>query len=75
MIVDLFHDLIDGLGLDDLSAVVTIAIAELRKQQSQIVVDLRQRAYRTSGISDPFILFNGDGRREAAAVVYLWPFS
>src|SRR6185436_14563620 len=65
-----FHDLVDHLahglrGQRD-AMIRTARDAGAREQQAQVVVDLRDRTHRGTGVVRGRLLLDGDGRREAS---------
>ena len=61
----LIDDLLRRLRLDRPAAVVAVRMAHPRPQQSQVVVDLRDRADRRARVPRGGLLVDRDGRREA----------
>ena len=62
---DLIDDLVDRLAADLLAALRAVRHADTRPQQTQIVVDLRDRADGRARIFTGGLLVDGDGRTHA----------
>ena len=65
----LVHDLADRLALDLAPAVGTVRVADAREQESQVVVDLGDRADRRPRVLARALLVDGDRRREPVDLV------
>ncbi len=61
---DLVHDLRNRLGSDRFAAFVAVRLAHPGEEETEIVVDFRDRRNGGSGIPAGGFLFNGDGRRQ-----------
>ena len=68
-LADLVDHLVDRLLRDGLAALRAVRMAGARKQQAQVVVDLRDRADRRARVVARRLLVNRDGRREAVDLV------
>ena len=62
---DLIDDLVDGLVLDLPSADRTVRYTDAGVHETHVVVDLRQRTHRGTGVLRGRLLVDGDGRRQA----------
>ena len=62
---DLVDDLVDGLVLDLPSADRTVRHADAGVHETHVVIDLRQRTYRGTGVLGRRLLVDGDGRRQS----------
>ena len=68
---DRVGDLLHRLGGDLPPALITMGFTDSRKEQAQIVVDLRDRADRRAGVFACCLLLYGDGRRKALDGVHV----
>ena len=68
-LADLIDHLVDRLLRDGLTALRTVRMADARKEQSEVVVDLRDRADGRARVVARRLLVDRDGRREAVDLV------
>ena len=68
----LVNNLVNGLLVNLLAALRAVRRADTRPQQTQVIVNLGNRAHRRARVLGCCLLVNGDRRRQAIDVVHIW---
>ena len=68
---NLVDDLVDGLLADLTAALGTVGRTDPRPQKAQIVIDLRHRTYRGTGIFTGGLLVDGNGRGKTVDIIHI----
>ena len=71
---DLVDDLLDGLGVDLLPALVAVRTPRSGEEQAEVIVDFGYRADGGAGILGSGLLLDGDGRGEALNRIHVGLF-
>ena len=71
---DLIHHLIHGLFFDLLAALRAVGDADAGIEQTEIIIDLRHRPHRGTGIAVGGFLVDGNGRRQPLDLLHIGLF-